>query len=112
MEYILRLDRKALTYETVPKYPSIVRDVAFVVSDAVHAGNVQAEIKRVGAPLVKRVEAFDVYTGDNLNADEKSISFNIHYQNPQKTLTDEEVDASIQAIITAIKESFGGYVRS
>ncbi len=112
MEYILSLDRKALTYKTVPKYPSIVRDVAFVVSDAVHAGNVQAEIKRVGAPLVKQVEAFDVYTGDNLNIDEKSIAFNIHYQNPEKTLTDEEVDASMQAIITAIKESFGGYVRS
>lgn len=112
MEYILQMERSPLMYETVPKYPSIVRDIAFVVTDTVLAGNVQAEIERVGAPLVKQVEAFDVYTGDNLQANEKSLAFNIHYQNPEKTLTDEEVDASMEEIITAIKDSFGGYVRS
>ena len=112
MEYILTIPREPLMYETVPKYPSILRDVAFVVSESVHAGDLQAEIKRIGGPLVTQVEAFDVYMGDNLKEDEKSLAFNIHYQDPEKTLTDEEVDTSMKEIMTAINDQFGGYVRS
>lgn len=112
MEYILQLDREPLMYAPVPKYPSILRDVAFVVKNTVQAGDIQKEVKHVGAPLVTKVEAFDVYTGDNVKEDEKSLAFNIHYQDPNKTLTDEEVDASMTEIVTAIEEKFGGYVRS
>lgn len=112
MEYILELNRAPLMYETVPKYPSILRDIAFVVPNTAYAGELQAEMKRVGAPLVTRVEAFDLYTGDNVKEDEKSLAFNIHYQDPNKTLTDEEVDTSMKEIVTAIHEKFGGYVRS
>ena len=112
MEYILQLDRAPLAYETVPKYPSIVRDVAFVLPKHIHAGDVQAEMKHVAASLVTHIEAFDVYTGDNLQSDEKSIAFNIHYQDPHKTLTDGEVDQSMNEIMEVVKEKFGGYVRS
>ncbi len=69
-------------------------------------------IERVGAPLVKHVEAFDVYTGENVGDDEKSIAYNIHYQDPEKTLTDEEVDASFEKIVEAVNEKFGARVRS
>src|SRR5690625_3415122 len=112
MEYILEANRPELVYEPVPKYPSILRDIAFVVDKTVSAGDIQAEIERVGAPLVKHVEAFDVYTGENVADNEKSLAFNIHYQDPEKTLTDEEVDASFKEIVDAMNEKFGAYVRS
>lgn len=112
MEYILQIDRAPLAYKTVPKYPSILRDVAFVLPKDIHAGDVQTEMKRVAASLVTHIEAFDVYTGDNLQPEEKSIAFNIHYQDPNKTLTDEEVDASMNDIMAIVQEKFGGYVRS
>lgn len=110
-EKLLTKDREALVYEPVPKYPSILRDVAFVVKEEVHAGHIEAEIETLGAPLVKTVEAFDVYTGESVKEDEKSIAFNIHYQDPEKTLTDEEVDASFEKIIAAINDKFNAYVR-
>src|SRR5699024_3185107 len=106
LEYILEKDRGELVYTTVPKYPSILRDVAFVVKADVHAGDIQAEMIKVGGPLVKKVEAFDVYTGENVAEDEKSIAFNILYEDPEKTLTDEEVDASFETIVTAMAEKF------
>src|SRR5699024_9963559 len=65
LEYILNSLRPELAYEPIPKYPSIVRDVAFVVKQEVLAGDIEEEIVRIGAPLVKRVEAFDVYVGEN-----------------------------------------------
>ncbi|MEI3606008.1 phenylalanine--tRNA ligase subunit beta [Pseudogracilibacillus sp. SE30717A] len=112
MEYILQTERPELTYEVVPKYPSILRDIAFVVDEKVMAGDIEEEIERIGAPLVKHVEAFDVYRGDNVGDNEKSIAYNVHYQDPEKTLTDEEVDASFKAIVEAVSEKFGAYVRS
>lgn len=110
-ERLLSMDREVRVYEPVPKYPSILRDIAFVVKEDVHAGHIKAEIERLGAPLVKAVEAFDVYTGESVKEDEKSIAFNIHYQDPEKTLTDEEVDASFDQIVSAINDQFKAYVR-
>ncbi len=112
MEYLLNSTRSELAYEVIPKYPSILRDIAFVVNEAVSAGEIKAEIERIGAPLVKHVEAFDVYRGENVEANEKSIAYNVHYQDPEKTLTDEEVDASFKEIVDAISKKFGAHIRS
>ena len=111
-EYLLQMERPELTYEVIPKYPSILRDVALVVKKDVLAGDLKEEIEKVGAPLVKHVEAFDVYTGENVGEDEKSVAYNIHFQDPEKTLTDEEVDASFKEIVEVLGEKFGASVRS
>src|SRR5699024_5587225 len=71
LDKLLEMHRGLLVYETVAKYPSILRDIAFVVKEDTHAGNIQAEIEKLGAPLVKAVEAFDVYRGDSIKEDEK-----------------------------------------
>lgn len=110
-EALLALERAEIRYEMVPKYPSILRDIAFVVKRDVHAGDIKTVIAEVGAPLVKSVEAFDVYTGEHVKDDEKSIAFNVHFQDPEKTLTDEEVEAKFTEIIEAVKEKFHAYVR-
>ena len=112
LEYLLQLERPELIYEVIPKYPSIMRDVAFVVNKDVLAGDIREVIEQVGAPLVRRVEAFDVYTGENVGDDEKSVAYNIHFQDVEKTLTDEEVDASYEKIVEAVSEKFGARVRS
>jgi len=112
LDYILAKDRGELVYTTVPKYPSILRDVAFVVKADVQAGDMEATIVQAGGPLVKKVEAFDVYTGENVAEDEKSIAFNIHYEDPEKTLTDEEVEASFENIVTTMNEKFEATIRS
>ncbi len=110
--YLLETTHMVHYYESVPKYPSVLRDIAFVVKEDVAAGAIKAEMERVGAPLVKKVEAFDLYRGDNVAEDEKSVAFNVHYQDPEKTLTDKEVDESFQELIQAVNEKFSAYVRS
>lgn len=112
MQYIVNATRKELVYTRVPKYPSILRDVALVVDETVAAGDIQAAIKEAGAPLVQSVEAFDLYLGDNLGEGKKSLAFNIHFQDPEKTLTDEEVDASFENIVKQMNERFQAKIRS
>lgn len=111
LEFILGMDRKELLYTPIPKYPSMIRDVAFVVKNDTQAADIAETIKQVGQPLVKKVEAFDVYVGPGIEDDEKSIAFNLHYQDLEKTLTDKEVDASFKEIIEAVKEVHKAYIR-
>ena len=100
------------SFTAIPKYPSIARDIAFILDKNVHAGDVKKVIEEVGAPLVNRVDIFDLYQGDNLEKGKKSIAYSLLYQHPEKTLKDEEVEESYQKIIAAVNEKFNAYVRS
>ena len=112
LAYILETTKSMIHYEAIPKYPSIVRDIAFVMKQEHQASDIKHLIMSTGAPLVKQVEVFDVYTGENVGADEKSIAFNIHFQDPEKTLTDQEVDESMKEIISTVNEQYQTHVRS
>lgn len=100
------------TYKTIPKYPSIQRDVAFIMDEDLLAGDIQQLIEEVGTSLVKEVHVFDVYAGEHLPDGKKSVAFNLVYQDPDKTLKDKEVDESFQEIVEAVNEQFKTYIRS
>src|SRR5699024_7148132 len=112
MEYILDTTELETHYEAVTKYPVVLRDVAFVVDKSVVAGDIQQKMLAVGAPLVKNVTAFDVYEGENLPDNEKSVAYTISFQDANKTLTDEEVDAVFNEVIETVNETFEAYVRT
>src|SRR5699024_11017790 len=79
--------------------------------ESVQAGDIQKTIEDIGQPLIKQVEAFDVYTGEGLESNEKSIAFNLHYRDSEKTLTDKEVDASFDEVIEAVKSTLHAKIR-
>jgi len=100
------------SYQEVPKYPSIGRDIAFVIDQSILADDIKKVIEEVGKPLVKDVSVFDVYEGENLEVGKKSVAYHIVYQHPEKTLTDDEIQASYDHIIDAVKEKYQAYIRS
>lgn len=102
---------EALVYTQVPRYPSITRDVALVLSKIVEAGTIEKLIRSAGGKLLKDIRVFDLYEGDNLEAGKKSVAFSLTYFDPEKTLTDEEVTAVHEKVVTALKES-GAELRS
>src|SRR5690625_168581 len=111
MEKIINFIEREPSYEPIPRYPSTTRDVAFVVHEEIHAANIEREIVRLGKPLVKKVHVFDLYEGDNLPEGKKSLAFRLVYQDPTRTLKDEEVEKSFTSIIETINEKFSAYVR-
>lgn len=111
-EYLLEHAALEPTYHAVPKYPSVMRDIAFIVDEAVHAGDIQKVIQEVGSELVTSVDIFDVYQGDHLEAGKKSVAYRLHFQHQERTLTDEEVDELYDKIVSQVNEQFGAYVRS
>ncbi|MBY7143209.1 phenylalanine--tRNA ligase subunit beta [Virgibacillus sp. NKC19-3] len=112
MEEVLAAYTNHPTYQEIPKYPSIARDIAFILDEEVVAGEVKEMIEEVGSPLVKNVEIFDVYQGENVPEGKKSIAYSLLYQHPDKTLQDDEVEQSYQEIVEKVNATFNAYVRS
>lgn len=100
------------TYQSIPKYPSITRDIAFIVDQDTLAGDIKDAIVENGGSLVKKVEIFDVYSGENLPDNKKSIAYSLHFRDENKTLTDKEVDELYKEIVQTINEKYDAYVRS
>ncbi|WP_404285067.1 phenylalanine--tRNA ligase subunit beta [Exiguobacterium aurantiacum] len=116
--YVFELDLDVLhqtaqlVYEDVPRFPSISRDLALVLKRDIPAGQVEATIKQAAGPLLIDLAVFDVYVGENVGDDEKSIAFSLKYQDPTRTLQDEEVTASYEAILAAVQAAHGAEVRA
>ncbi|WP_188453461.1 phenylalanine--tRNA ligase subunit beta [Virgibacillus oceani] len=112
LETVLEVFKNVPNYNQIPKHPSTTRDIAFVLNKTTLAGDVKKVIEETGAPLVKDIQIFDVYLGEHLPEDKKSIAYRLLYQDAERTLTDDEVEESYQSIITAVNEKFNAYVRS
>ena len=98
-------------YEQLPRFPSVVQDVAIVLDVAVSAESVATRIRRAGQPLVKRVELFDVYEGGAIPVGQRSLAYHITYQAPDRTLTDVEVAEVHHRIERALTGELGAQLR-
>ncbi|MBO8156414.1 MAG: phenylalanine--tRNA ligase subunit beta [Bacillaceae bacterium] len=106
-EYIEKEER----YQPIPRYPSISQDLAFVVDEQVPSSNLLQAIKDAGGSYLQKVEVFDVYQGEHMEEGKKSIAYSLLFQNPEATLTDEEVDQAREEIIQTVKEKFNAQLR-
>jgi phenylalanyl-tRNA synthetase beta chain len=117
--YLFELDLERLhrhwshqvSYEPLPKYPGVERDLAIVVAQAVKAGSLLETIKEAGGSLLKHVDLFDVYTGPGIEEGKKSVAFSLVFRHPDRTLTDEEVQEIHQRILDRLAEQWGAVLR-
>jgi phenylalanyl-tRNA synthetase beta chain len=100
-----------ISYVTLPKFPSIQRDLAVVVNRETVAGNLSSTILEVGAPLLKSVHLFDVYEGERIEAGKKSLAFSLTYQDTEKTLTDEDVAQVHDKIVKELEQKWQADLR-
>lgn len=102
---------QAVRYVPLPRYPSITRDLAVVVAEDVPVGDLVALIRTTGGSMLESVSVFDVYTGKPIEAGKKSVAFSLVYRNPERTLTDEEVNERHNKIVRALNETYGAALR-
>ncbi len=112
VETLHRFAAKKFSLESLPKYPSISRDLAILVSHDTAAGEVEKVIAKSGGQFFKGVTLFDVYTGERISADKKSLAFAIEFRSNERTLKDEEADAAFANILAAVEKDFGATLRS
>lgn len=97
-------------YEEVTKYPEITRDIAMLVDVKDEYQNIYNVIESVNSKLITNVELFDLYAGAELLVGKKSLALTITYSDKQKTLTDEEVTAVHDKVLSALTE-YGAIIR-
>jgi phenylalanyl-tRNA synthetase beta chain len=94
-------------FRDLPAFPSVERDIALLVPGPIVAAQVETVIARNVGPELESMRPFDVYEGENIGAGNRSIAWRLRYRHPERTLTDAEVDASIDRVVRALQEELG-----
>ena len=97
---LLRMDRH---YSALPVYPSVQRDLSIVLDERQLVDDVVKIIQQYGGSSLKEVRFYDLYQGKNIDKGQKSFTFSLVFQTAERTLTDEEVDHTMQTIIGALE---------
>lgn len=112
MTALLEKKSRAYKFKELNKYPSIVKDVAFVMPKYMESSLVEKEIKRVSGKWLKNVQIFDIYDGENVGPDEKSIAYSLTYESEEKTLESDEVNELFNKMINEVTKKLGIYIRN
>lgn len=101
---------ETVSYHPLSSYPSVVRDLAFVVEKKTPHAQIVATIQNID-PLIKNVELFDVFEGEKIGSTKKSVAYHIEYRSDERTLTTEEIDAIQKKVLTALQKECGAEIR-
>lgn len=111
LDKLINIKVRNIKFKEIPKYPSIIKDVAFIVNKSVSSIEIEKVIKKIGGRLLTDVNVFDVYEGENIGENNKSIAYSLTFQDANKTLTDEEVTVVFNKIIEEVQKQVGGVLR-
>lgn len=92
----------ARTHRSLPKFPAVSRDLAFVCDRDIPVLTLEKEIRQAVGKTLENVKLFDVYEGEQIESGKKSVAFNIQMRSADKTLTDEEADAAMKRVVKAL----------
>lgn len=95
----------------LPPLQAVEKDLAFVVDKKVKAVDVITAAKTADRNAITDVRLFDIYEGDNLPQDKKSLAINVTFQPQEKTFTDKELEVLMQKVIVAVDNKCGGKLR-
>ncbi len=111
LEKLFESKPSRMTYKEIPKFPSISKDVAFVVNKKIKSEEIVNIIKKSGGKLLNKISIFDIYVGEKLDSCEKSIAFNLEFRDISKTLTEDEVMEVFNKIIDTVTSKLNCSVR-
>ena len=97
--------------QSLPRFPSIVRDVSVLVPDVLPAAIVRGTIRSSAPPTLVSVTEFDRYTGKGVPPERVSLSLRLTFRAPDRTLTDDEVQAAMETILAALRAEHGAEQR-
>ena len=116
LDTLLDLKKSKVKFVPISRYPSVERDFAFIVDREQEADQIMEEITRQGKLNkendVKNIEIFDVYTGEHVADNEKSIALTVTLQSDRQTLSEQDIAGIMQNIIQGVEKKFNARLRS
>ena len=98
-------------YEGIAKFPSVVRDISLVMDKSLTAGEIEKIIRSESEAILESLELFDIYEGERIGADKKSMAYSITFRNKEKTLDESEISAVMDKILKGL-QTIGAVLRS
>lgn len=102
---------KPLKYKESPKYPGVSKDMAFIVDKDITSEDISKTIKSAGGRNLTNIDVFDVYTGDKIDKNKKSIAYTLSFEDNNKTLTEDEVMVVFNNIIKKVIDKHNAVLR-
>lgn len=111
LEALMTIKTRGIKFKELNKYPTVKKDVAFIVKQTVTSEEIKKVIMKAGGRLLTNVSVFDVYVGENVQPDEKSIAYSLEFQDMTRTLNDEEVTQVFNHIIEKVETTLDAKLR-
>lgn len=92
-----------ITYKPIPKFAAVNRDLALICDKYTPVGDLKKIIEKSAGSLLENVTIFDVYEGEQIPKDKKSVAINVSLQSETATLTEEQINSAIKKIIRALE---------
>ncbi|WP_028829813.1 phenylalanine--tRNA ligase subunit beta [Proteocatella sphenisci] len=92
-----------IIYSQIPKYPTVLRDIALVVDKDVYVNEIEKVIRKNGKKLLEEVKLFDIFEGAQIGSDKKSVAYSLKFRAADRTLTDEEINPVIEKILLQLE---------
>lgn len=109
------LDRQeepsAPQYHPISRYPAVRRDISIVVDEEISAAACLAAARDSAGEILRDLQLFDVYRGQGIDSDKKSLTLGLIFQDVSSTLTDDEVEAAVARVLRSLYELAGGLLR-
>ena len=98
-------------YKPLPKFPATARDLSFLCDSSLEVGAIDEVIRKSAGKLIENIEIFDIYTGEKLLKNTKSVSFRITFRSADRTLTDDEVNKAVDKILASLEKQLNISIR-
>ncbi|GAB3971784.1 phenylalanine--tRNA ligase subunit beta [Spirosoma terrae] len=108
---LLKLANSKSRYEEVPRFPEVRRDLSLVLDKAVTFEQIRRLAHQTERKLLRSINVFDVYEGENLGSGKKSYSVSFTLQDPTQTLTDATIDKTMQRLISGFERELSAVIR-
>ena len=95
----------------LPRFPSVARDLALVMPETTAVGPLMSAMKKAGGKLLENIKMFDVYRGAQVEANSKSVAFSIVFRASDRTLTEAEIQKSMDKILKVCSEQYAANIR-
>ncbi len=100
-----------INLQEIPKYPEVRRDLALLIDSGIKFEQIRELAYKTEGKLLKKINLFDVFTSEKLGRGKKSYAVSFTLQDPQKTLTDKQIDKIMQRLIDAYIKNLGAQIR-
>ena len=108
---LVKYARNNKKYVEVPKFPAVERDIAMIVDEEIQVGQIEKIITKKGKKLLESLQLFDIYRNEKIGENKKSVAYSLIFRDKNKTLSDEEINKTMESIIVELEKVVGAELR-